>query len=205
MVSTATWLRYLVSKTQFTLATGFKNYKGGHLKDNELSDFIWKHFLHGKMTFLHWNKGEEMAPTIAGNGATLLVRRIPIPDPTHVYVGDVVVLKNPEKPDDYLVRRLAATEGYEMASTDEKDEPFVLEKDQCWVVAENEKLKVKEAIDSRTFGPVHMTNIVGRVLYCLRSAVDHGRVQNSHFSMRKDSPVLEVELDVDEMAKSHKA
>jgi len=60
-----------------------------------------------------------------------------------LYVGDVVVLKNPEKPEDYLVRRLAATEGYEMASTDEKDESFVLEKDQCWVVAENEKLKAK--------------------------------------------------------------
>ena len=54
-----------------------------------------------------------------------------------------MVLKNPEKPDDYLVRRLAATEGYEMSSTDEKDESFVLEKDQCWVVAENEKLKTK--------------------------------------------------------------
>ena len=27
----------------------------------------------------------------------------------------------------------------------------------------------------------------------------------SHFSMKKDSPVLEVELDVDEMAKNHKA
>jgi hypothetical protein len=27
----------------------------------------------------------------------------------------------------------------------------------------------------------------------------------SHFSMREDSPVLEVELDVDEMAKNHKA
>lgn len=54
-----------------------------------------------------------------------------------------MVLKNPEKPDDYLVRRLAATGGYEMASTNEKDESFILEQDQCWVVAENEKLKVK--------------------------------------------------------------
>jgi len=27
----------------------------------------------------------------------------------------------------------------------------------------------------------------------------------SYFGMRKDTPVLEVELDVDEMAKSHKA
>ncbi|XP_058770956.1 mitochondrial ATP-independent inner membrane protease subunit 2-like [Vicia villosa] len=205
MVSTFTWFRYLKSKAQYSIALGFKNHKGGTLKDNELTDFLWKHFCHGKMTFLHWNKGEEMAPTIAGKGATLLVRRLPIPDPRHVYVGDVVVLKNPEKPDDYLVRRLAATGGYEMASTNEKDESFILDQDQCWVVAENEKLKVKEANDSRTFGPIHMTNIVGRVLYCLRSAVDHGRVQNSPFSMQNDSPVLEVELDVDEMAKSHKA
>ena len=30
-----------------------------------------------------------------------------------------------------------------MVSTDEKDEAFVLEKDQCWVVTENEKLKAK--------------------------------------------------------------
>jgi len=53
-----------------------------------------------------------------------------------------LVLKNPEKPDDYIIRRLAATE-YEMASTVEKDESFILEKDQCWVVAENGKLKAK--------------------------------------------------------------
>ncbi|CAI8602828.1 unnamed protein product [Vicia faba] len=205
MVSTFTWLRYLKSKAQYSAALSYKNHKGGLVKDNELFDFLWKHFFHGKMTFLHWNKGEEMAPTISGKGATLLVRRLPFPDRRYVYVGDVVVLKNPEKPDDYLVRRLAATGGYEMASTDQKDESFVLERGQCWVVAENEKLKVKEANDSRTFGPIQMTNIVGRVLYCLRSAVDHGRVQNSPFSMQNDSPVLEVELDVDEMAKSHKA
>ncbi|KAF2292716.1 hypothetical protein GH714_027245 [Hevea brasiliensis] len=105
----------------------------------------------------------------------------------------------------YLVRRLAASEGHEMVSNDGKDEPFVLEKDQCWVLADNEKLKPTEANDSRIFGPVPMSDIVGRVIYCLRTPVDHGPVQNSHFSMRVDSPVLEVELDVEEMAKNHKA
>lgn len=60
-----------------------------------------------------------------------------------VFVGDVVVLKDPEKADNYLVRRLAAIEGYEMLSTDEKDEPFVLEQDECWVLADNESLKPK--------------------------------------------------------------
>ncbi len=54
-----------------------------------------------------------------------------------------MVLKDPQKSDDYLVRRLAAIEGYEMVSKDEKDEPFILEKDQCWVVADNENILPK--------------------------------------------------------------
>ncbi|KAF7120650.1 hypothetical protein RHSIM_Rhsim13G0035500 [Rhododendron simsii] len=182
-----------------------KSYKRGQIAETEVGDAIWKTLFQGKLTYLHWNKGEEMTPTIAGQGGTLLVRKLPAADPKHVFVGDVVVLKDPEKSDNYLVRRLAAIEGYEMVSTDEKDEPFVLETDQCWVLSDNETLKAKEANDSRSFGPVPMTDIVGRVIYSLRTAVDHGRVQNSHFSMRKDSPVLEVELDVDEMAKDHKA
>lgn len=124
---------------------------------------------------------------------------------SRVFVGDVVVLKDPNKPDDYLVRRLAAIEGYEMVSKDEEEEPFVLDTHQCWVLADNEALEPKEAKDSRTFGPVHASDIIGRVIYCLQNAVDHGPVQNSHFSLKKDSPVLEVELDVDEMAKNHKS
>lgn len=203
MVSLPTWCRYIAHKLEYSVSLSWKNYKGGQITDRELGDVVWKNLFQGKMTYLHWNKGEEMAPMIDGKSVTL-IRKLPIADPARVFVGDVVVLKDPEKPDNYLVRRLAAIEGYEMVSTDEKDEPFILEKDECWVVAENEKMKAKEANDSRTFGPVQMTDIVGRVIYCLRSAVDHGRIQNSYFGMKKDMPVLEVELDVDEMAKNQK-
>ncbi|XP_044501125.1 uncharacterized protein LOC123222428 [Mangifera indica] len=205
MVSLSTWFRYIAHKVEYSVSVSWKNYTRGQISDRELHDSVWKYVFHGKLTYLHWNKGEEMAPTIGGKVGTLLVRKLPSADPTRVFVGDVVVLKDPEKSDNYLVRRLAAIEGYEMVSTDEKDEPFVLEKDQCWVLADNENIKPKEANDSRAFGPVPMTNIVGRVLYCLRTAVDHGPVQNSYFGMRKDSPVLEVELDVDEIVKNHRA
>lgn len=58
-------------------------------------------------------------------------------------VGDVVVHKDPENLDNLLVRRIAALEGWEMASTDDNDAPFTLVKDQCWVLADNEKLKPK--------------------------------------------------------------
>ena len=54
-----------------------------------------------------------------------------------------MVLKDPEKQDNYLVRRLAAIEGYEMVSKDEKEEPFVLENNECWVLADNKNLKPK--------------------------------------------------------------
>ncbi|KAM7496103.1 hypothetical protein LguiA_020517 [Lonicera macranthoides] len=204
MVSLSTWFRYAAHKFEYSVSLSWKSYQRGQITDREMGDVVWKSFFQGKLTYLHWNKGEAMAPTIAEKGGTLLVRKLPAADPKRVFVGDVVVLKDPQKSDNYLVRRLAAVEGYEMASTDEKDEPFVLNKDECWVLADNENLKPKEANDSRLFGPVNMTDIVGRVIYCLRTAVDHGPVQNSHFGMRKDSPVLEVELDVDEMAKNQK-
>lgn len=60
-----------------------------------------------------------------------------------VFIGDAVVLKDPNNSDKYLVRRLAAVGGTEMVSGDEKEEPFVLGKDQCWVTAENLELKAK--------------------------------------------------------------
>ncbi|TKY62356.1 Mitochondrial inner membrane protease subunit 1 [Spatholobus suberectus] len=182
-----------------------KSYKGHQLTDTARSDFIYKSILLRKLTYLYRNEGDQVTPASIGKGETLLVRKLPIADPKHVSVGDLVVLKNPEKADNYLVRRLTAIEGYEMVSTDDKDEPFVLEKDQCWVEAENKSLKPKEAKDSRSFGPVNITDIVGRVLYRLRTCVDHGCVRNSHSSMLKDWPVLAVELDVEEMSKNHKA
>ncbi|XP_050208062.1 uncharacterized protein LOC126657425 [Mercurialis annua] len=205
MVSLSTWFRYIAYKFEYSVSLSWKSYKGGQISDREVGDAIWKNLFQGKLTYLHWNKGQEMAPTVGEQGGTLLVRKLAAADPSRVFVGDVVLLKDPDNTDKLMVRRLAGVEGYEMGSTDEKDEPFVLENDQCWVLADNEKLKPKEANDSRTFGPVPTSNIVGRVIYCLRTAVDHGPVQNSHFSMHKDSPVLEVELDVDEMAKNHKA
>ncbi|EYU17923.1 hypothetical protein ABFS82_14G205300 [Erythranthe guttata] len=204
MGSPAIWARYIATKLQYSVSLSRKTYGPGQLMKNGGLDTILKTIFIGKLTFLHSNKGEEMAPTIGTNGGTLLVRKIPAADPTKVYVGDVVVLKDPTDTDKYLVRRLAAVEGYELASTDKDEEPFVLENNQCWVLADNEDLKPKECYDSRTFGPVTMTDIIGRVIYCLKNAVDHGPINNSHISVEEDSPVLAMELDVDEMTQNHK-
>nr|KJB11332.1 hypothetical protein B456_001G254000 [Gossypium raimondii] len=143
MASLSTWCRYIRHKLEYSFSLSWKSYKRGLISDRELYDTVWKNVFQGKLTYLHWNKGEAMAPTIGEQASTLLVRKIPIADPTRVFLGDVIVLKDPDNSENYLVRRLAATEGYEMVSKDEKDEPFVLEKDQCWVLADNDKLKPK--------------------------------------------------------------
>lgn len=202
MVSLGTWCRYVAHKFVYSLSISWKSYKIGQISETQVGDTVWKNLFQGKLTYLHWNKGEQMAPVITGEGGVILVRKLPAVDPVNVFVGDVVVMKDPEKPDDHLVRRLAAIEGYEMVSTDEKDEPFILDKDQCWVLADNESIKAKEARDSRTLGPLPMTDIVGRVIYSLRTPVDHGPVPNSRPGMHHDSPILAVELDVAEMARS---
>ena len=58
-----------------------QSYKGGLINDKEVIDSVWKNLFQGKLTFLHWNKGQEMAPTIGDQGGTLLVRKLPAADP----------------------------------------------------------------------------------------------------------------------------
>lgn len=47
----------------------------------------------------------------------------------YVFVGDVVVLKDLNEIDKFLVRRLVVLEGFEMVLIDVKEEFFVFEKD----------------------------------------------------------------------------
>lgn len=204
MVSLPMLVRYAANKLEYSLTLSWKRFNVGQINAKQLNDSVWKNFFNGTLTFLYSTKGEEMAPVIAGQKGTLLVRSLPFPESTQVFVGDVVLLKDPEKHSNYIVRRLAAMEGHEMVSKDEQDTPFILEKDQCWVISDNEAMKPKEARDSRLFGPVPITSIEGRVIYSMRSAVDHGPVENSHYAMAQDTSLLAFELDVDEMSKRTK-
>ncbi|EFJ05088.1 hypothetical protein SELMODRAFT_272208 [Selaginella moellendorffii] len=195
------WIRYFVVKLTHSIATAAKSYDKGQINEKQLGDRIWKNLFQGRLTFFHHVKGEQMAPTFKSQGETLLVRSVPLPSSRCIFIGDVVVFKDPQDTAQALVRRVAALEGDELVSTDEKDEPFTLEEGQCWVVSDNEALSSKEAYDSRTFGPLPMKNIFGRAIYCSHSAVDHGHVLNSSEAMHKDTPVVAVELDLEELRK----
>ncbi|KAJ7298960.1 hypothetical protein O6H91_Y228100 [Diphasiastrum complanatum] len=201
MGSVTTWFRYLFTKLHTSIGSALQSYEIGQISEKQVHDRVWRNLLQGRLTFTHRFKGEEMSPTFKTQGETLLVRSLPLASPRSVFVGDVVMFKDPEDPNKLIVRRVAALEGDEMISTNENDKPFTLEKGQCWVLADNHSLVPKSAQDSRTFGPLDMKNIVGRAIYSSHSSVDHGHVQNSDEAMRRDSAVLAVELDLDEITR----
>jgi hypothetical protein len=60
-----------------------------------------------------------------------------------VFVGDVVMLKDPENSEKELVRRVAALEGDEMLSSKEDEASFKLKPGTCWVLCDNESLSPK--------------------------------------------------------------
>ncbi len=60
-----------------------------------------------------------------------------------VFVGDVVMLKDPENSEKELVRRVAALEGDEMLSSKEDETSFKLKPGTCWVLCDNESLSPK--------------------------------------------------------------
>lgn len=205
MASPFYWLRYLFTKANASASTSIKSYQAGQISGKQFLDRLWKDIFQERMTFFRTMKGEEMEPTFNAKGETLLVRKIPSPCPRSVFVGDVVVLKDPLNPEQERVRRVAAIEGDKMVSTDETDIPFELEQGSCWVVCDNTSVNPRNAADSRTFGPVSMSNIIGRAIYTGRSSLDHGLVANSEEAMRQDSPILAVELDIEELSQNTKA
>lgn len=69
------------------------------------------------------------------------------------------------------------------------------------MLADNEDLKPPEVIDSRSFGPLPVENIMGRIIYYSRPN-DHGAVQNSRAAMEADRAVLEAELDLSKLQTS---
>ncbi|XP_021752652.1 mitochondrial inner membrane protease subunit 1-like [Chenopodium quinoa] len=202
---------YFRTKLVYTAALSTKKRLAGGISDDDTLANWCKDFIQRKMTYVYRSEGQEMAPTIPGRHETLLIRNLPCPNLKfrlvyrQVSVGDVVLLKNPLDSDRALVRRLAALGGHQMVSTDEKDEPFVIRIDHCWVLADNKELKAREANDSRTFGPVPAMDIIGRVIYRFQSMEDHGRVENSNCHLEEDAAVVKFELELDEMQKFSEA
>lgn len=64
------------------------------------------------------------------------------------------------------------------------------------------RFRCLQVIDSRTFGYIPLTNIVGRVIYAASSRRDHGPVMNNPASVEADQAIIEGEVDVEKLCQS---
>jgi hypothetical protein len=87
-----------------------------------------------------------------------------------------------------------------MLTTEDEDFAERVPGGHCWVLADNEELLPPDVIDSRAFGYLDMRLIMGRVIYRVRNASEHGRIANSPISEADDLAVVEGEVDVDAIA-----
>ena len=158
----------------------------------------------GGVAELSTTKAEEEKQTYE----KLLVRELR-PPWNPVYCGDVVAFRDPTCATcadvrwpvacdacSLIVRRVAAVEGDEIECQDDAEKGFALPPETVWLSCDNEETAVDVGRDSRTFGPVDVHRIVGRVVYTARSRADHGTFTNSEEAMEEDSPVVEEELCV---------
>lgn len=130
----------------------------------------------------------------------LIMRVIPRASAKHVSVGDVVAFKTPQTQDSYMVRRVAALEGSELVTENLEDETLVVPDGHCWVLADNDAMRAPEVEDSRTFGYIPMSSILGRIIYRISSKDDHSAVRNSPRSEILDQPIIDAEcVNVAEM------
>ena len=143
-----------------------------------------------------------------------LVLRHLIPSRSSLWVGDVVAFTSPltrpgaEDPNlNIMVRRIAALEGMSMVSEPSSSTKTVLASDpptemeafeipdgHCWVLADNPDLRPPHVIDSRSFGFIPLSSIVGRVAYSITSKEE---VINSPTASVMDAAVIEQEVIID--------
>ncbi|GAX83988.1 hypothetical protein CEUSTIGMA_g11413.t1 [Chlamydomonas eustigma] len=162
-----------------------------------------------KLTTTMYMAGAAMCPSLNRRALKdtsavekLVIRLLPRPSTRSVWVGDVIAFNSPlgkiSDPAQVMVRRVAAIEGTDMVSSAE-EEDFQIPAGHCWVLADNPEMKPPQVIDSRTFGFIPLSNIVGRVIYSGTSAVDHAPVTNSPLAQAMDDPILEAEVCLEEL------
>jgi signal peptidase I len=161
----------------------------------------------GEMTRVFVFAGSAMAPSLgvgskrersasssssssSSNASYVLARRLAYPFRSAA-IGDVVAFAHPTDTNRTLIRRVTAVEGDELVDATNAS-VYVVPRDHAWVTADAEDERHE---DSRSFGPVDMRAIEWRVIYSLRTAVDHGEVENNAGSRVADAPVLEAELE----------
>jgi hypothetical protein len=145
-------------------------------------------------------KASSMKPALSASGEALLVRNLlGEAERSSLLVGDLVLCSAPDRTETapLLVRRVTAVAGDELENS--SGETKALPQGHVWLECDS---AAEGASDSRTFGPVALSAVRGRVIYGLRSEGDHGTLAVGEG--RSDDAVLAYELDLEKLLALHR-
>lgn len=99
--------------------------------------------------------GPSMLPTISTQGDLLLIDRC-TPRLNGYRIGDIIILKNPYMPHRNLCKRIVGTAGGQVEC---EGQFYAVPEGHVWVEGDNKQ----QSLDSRAFGPVSSSLILGKV------------------------------------------
>ena len=133
-------------------------------------------------------------------------------------LDDLVLMRDPREPQKgegkglkeeggLLVRRVTGLPGEIIQSASNPENQIELKPNEVWVEADkwvedqaSSEEELTEAVDSKVFGPVDCEDhVFGRVIYSIRSAVDHGPVNNLSPESQSWDQLWASDLDVEEI------
>lgn len=116
-------------------------------------------------------KGASMHPSLK-EGNLVLINKIPLLIRGDIHKGDIVAFVPPLPGDEFLIKRVAASPGDTLSTTQSAERrsrciskaisetAMEMGKNEFYMIGDN----VEESIDSRAFGTVRKENIIGKAL-----------------------------------------
>uniref|UniRef100_A0A060T5M9 ARAD1B13046p n=1 Tax=Blastobotrys adeninivorans TaxID=409370 RepID=A0A060T5M9_BLAAD len=119
---------------------------------------------------IHWNvyeltdtRGESMLPTLRAAGDYVHVDKLFHSRGRNCKVGDIIVAGKPTDPEQRVCKRITGMPGDVVLvdpSANDYDRFITIPDGHCWVTGDN----LHESIDSRTYGPLPLALIRGKVV-----------------------------------------
>ena len=175
-----------------------------------LSDDEWRAWLNQQIQFglISPGKGPSMYPTFTGDREFVFIPHFSYSENICLRVGDVVSFRNPNAADEAwarkqtqrrdLIKRIAGFEGYcGYMDTGWRGVPaskVIVPRGHCWTLGDNRSV----SRDSRRFGPVPLTYLLGKVTWRLGpegfNFIDHD--PNFEATISSQSPISTTGLPI---------
>lgn len=126
---------------------------------------------------LNESQGESMLPTVGFAGDFVHINKIIYRRGRNCQVGDIVVALKPTDPHQYVQKRISGMPGDKILvdPTSDLHTYITVPRGHCWLTGDN----LDSSVDSRSYGPVPLALIRGKVIAVQDGLLEGRFIQNN--------------------------